>query len=392
MRSDSHIGSNAVTNGPQVGRNGPHVGRTGFVNGPSRYLCEMRRSFDRPLIILGFAFLGQCCVSTVAAANNAVMGESWLDGFATDLLAGAPWIPLTVAIFWLCRREPLRRPHRMRALAVHIAAAAIVIAVRGGYIYLLDPAMHWYPEAPPLGLVLVHSVRNNLFQYFMLVGVAHAIQLGGEAIDRARVTAELEVALARAEQAALAATLHPHFLFNTLQAVAEMVHRDVDAADRMLVQLGALLRRLLDDRRPLVPLRDELSFVADYLALEQVRFGSMLTIHWNIAEDLEAAEVPRLVLQPLAENAIRHGLWPTGRPGNLAITAHHRGDALAISICDDGIGLGSATTAGTGHGLASVRARLAHLYAGRATCAIGAGAVGGTQVRLELPLRPACAS
>ncbi|MGN6106786.1 MAG: sensor histidine kinase, partial [Kofleriaceae bacterium] len=318
------------------------------------------------LIVLGIAAAWWCLVALVSAANQVVQhGDPWLEGIADGLVASSLWIPLTVAVFALSRRVPLRRAGWPRRLAIHLGAAAAIVALRAAFIYSLDPWLHWYSEPPAFGEVLLHSVQNNLFLYFLITGVAHAVIYAREAIARARREAELSAALGRAELAALAATLHPHFLFNTLQAIAEMVHRDVEAADRMIVQLSAMLRRLLDDRRALVPLRDELAFVADYLALEQVRFGDLLAVRWDIAAEVGDVPIPRLSIQPLAENALRHGLWPAGRPGTLAIVARREGDELVVSVTDDGLGLGGAATAGSGLGLATVRARIDRMYPGR---------------------------
>lgn len=348
-------------------------------------------------IVLGVAAAWWTLFAFVGAANLVAQHAiPWGASLAYELVASVPWIAITVAIFALSRRFPLRGARWLRSLAVHGAAGVGVVLLRAAYIWSLDPWMHWYDAPPPFELVLLHSVRNNLFQYFMVVGVAHAVIYAGDAIATARREAALTAALARAEQSALAATLHPHFLFNTLQAVAELVHRDADAADRMLVQLGALLRRLLDDHRPLVPLGDELAFVADYLAIEQARFGAGLAVRWDIADDVRALPVPRLSVQPLVENAIRHGLWPAGRPGTLVIAAHRRGDDLVVEVRDDGLGLEAAAAAGSGpvsgHGLPTIRARLERLYPGRGEVALAARAGAGAEARVVIPCEAPCAS
>src|SRR5688572_13403453 len=242
-------------------------------------------------------------VALVGAANQyGLGGDSWRYALLTNVAGAVPWVPITVALHYLCLWRPLRGPRWPRALALHLLACAAVVAVRAVIIFAIDPWVHFYDATPRFVEVLQHSVRNNLFQYWLLVGVSHAVIYAREAIDRDRTAAQLEASLSRAELAALTATMDPHFLFNTLQAVAEMVHRDVDAADRMLVRLSAMLRRMLDDRRPLVPLRDELAFVRDYLAIEQVRFGDRLKLRWDVDPAVEDVPVPRLSIQPLAEN------------------------------------------------------------------------------------------
>lgn len=346
----------------------------------------MRRStLDRPLVIAGVATGWWLLIALVSAANARSRGaDGGWDALATALVAVAGWIPLTVAVFALVRRVPIRRAGWPRALAIHVAGAAAVVALRAIYIFALDPVIHFYDVAPRFVQVLMHSVENNLFVYWLFVGVGHAAIYARDAVERSRVAASLEVALARAEQAALSATMQPHFLFNTLQAVAELVHRDPDAADHAIVQLSALLRRLIDDRRQEVPLADELAFTRDYLAIEELRFGDRLAVTWDVEPALLDVAVPRLSVQPLVENALRHGLWPTGRPGRIAIAARRAADgAVAIEVTDDGRGLGPPGTAGSGLGL--VRARLERLYGGRGHLVLADAPGGGARAELVVP-------
>lgn len=356
----------------------------------------MRRPLlDRPAVITGVAALWWLLVALVGAANQyGLGGDSWRYALVTNVAGALPWVPLTVGLHYLCVWRPLRGPRWLQAFALHLLACAAIVGLRAAIIFTIDPWVHFYDQPPRFVEVLQHSVRNNLFQYWLLVGVSHAVIYAREAIERARTAAQLEASLSRAELAALTATMDPHFLFNTLQAIAEMVHRDADAADRMLVRLSAMLRRLLDDRRPLVPLRDELAFVRDYLAIEQVRFGDRLAVRWNIEPDVEHVPVPRLSIQPLAENALRHGLWPAGRPGQLAITARRDRDELVVTVSDDGLGLDATPASAGGHGLATVRARIERIYPGRAELALtprpGAGAE--AKVRIPWPMEVACAS
>jgi signal transduction histidine kinase len=345
-------------------------------------------------VVIGVAAVWWFSIALVGAANQVVqLGNPWHFALGVELAACASWVPLTAAIFWLSTRVRFGRARWGRALAIHLAGAAAVVGFRAVYIYTLDPWVHFYDAPPPFWLVLMHSVRNNLFQYFLVVGVSHAVVYAAEAVARSRNEAVLTAALRDAEQAALTAALQPHFLYNTLQSIAEMVHRDPEAADRMLVQLGAMLRRLLDDRRALVPLREELAYVADYLAIEQVRFGDRLAVRWDVDPDAGDVPVPAFSIQPLAENAIRHGLWPAGRPGTLAIVARRDGDRLAISVTDDGVGLSGASPPASGHGLRNVRARIAGLYAQGGELAIAARAGAGVEARVTLPCSGApCAS
>lgn len=361
-----------------------------------------RFSLDRPAVITGIAASWWLLVGLVSAANHYGIGAdgeavvTWSHALSVSLVSAAFWVPLTLLIYWLVRRFPLRRATWPSALAVHVVGAASIVVVRALLIYGLDPWLHWYPSPPRFQAVLMHSVENNLFLYWLFVGVGHAVVYARDAIERDRAATQLEIELGRAELAALKSSLHPHFLFNTLQAVAELVHRDPAAADRVIVQLSAMLRRLLDDGRQVVPLCDELAFVRDYLELEQVRFSDRLVVTWDVAPEVLDVSVPHLMLQPLAENALRHGLWPAGRPGRLEISAQREGDELVVTVSDDGVGLNGAKSGNgledrAGHGLATVRARVERLYRGRGHVALRSRSGAGAESRVVIPLGGACA-
>lgn len=350
----------------------------------------MRRWLDRPLGIALVATVWWTLIALIGAVN--APGRGGYDGgwpvLRSSLAAVAAWVPLTVGIHALVRRFPLRGARWGRALAVHCGGCAAVIVLRAVYIHSLDPWVGWYAATPPFGRVLMHSVENNFFSYWLFVGVGHAAIYARDAVERSRVAAELQVALGRAELGALAATLQPHFLFNTLGAIAELVHRDPAAADRAIVQLSAMMRRLIDDRRQLVPLRDELAFVRDYLDIEQVRFGDRLTVAWDVAPELLDLPVPRLSIQPLVENALRHGLWPAGRPGTLVIAAGAGGGALTVTVSDDGVGpavRAENPASHALHGLGLVRARVERLYAERGRLELAARPGGGARAELVVP-------
>ena len=348
----------------------------------------MRRStLDRPVVIVGVATAWWLLIALVSAANARSRGaDGGWDALVTALAAVAGWVPLTVAVYALVRRFPIRRAHWPRGLALHLGGAIAVVVIRALFIYLLDPWIHFYDAPPRFPEVLMHSVENNLFVYWLFVGVGHAVIYARDAMERSRVAAALEVALARAQQAALTATMQPHFLFNTLQAVAELVHRDPEAADRAIVQLSALLRRLIDDGRQEVPLADEIAFTRDYLAIEQMRFGDRLEVRWDVAPALLDVLVPRLSVQPLVENALRHGLWPTGRPGRLTIAAHRTDDAtLTVAVTDDGGGLRASSAPSSGHGLRTIRARLDNLYGPRGRLVVADLPGGGARAELVVP-------
>jgi len=188
--------------------------------------------------------------------------------------------------------------------------------------------------------------------------------------------------------------LNPHFLFNTLNAVSTLILADEnDKANRMVVKLSQFLRRSLEmEPMQMVTLRDELQAIHEYLEVEQIRFGDRLKIDWEVDEAAYSARVPSLLLQPIIENAIKYAIAPTEAGGHIRIAVSLSGDALNISVRDDGPGLDPssqqlATAAGTGLGLENIRARLQTLYGSRQSVRIDDVAAGGVQVNLQMPFQ-----
>ncbi|HEV2129507.1 MAG TPA: histidine kinase, partial [Longimicrobiaceae bacterium] len=197
--------------------------------------------------------------------------------------------------------------------------------------------------------------------------------------------------LTRAQLDVLKMQLHPHFLFNTLNAISALMHRDVPAADRMLARLGDLLRLSLEKAGTQeVTLRDELEFLEPYLEIEQTRFGDRLKVEWTIDSEALDAMVPHLILQPLVENSIRHGIAPRAAPGRIEISAQRSNGSLQLEVRDNGRGLNQGDQMrSTGVGLSNTRARLAQLYDGSHSFEVGGAPEGGVVVAMEIPFRPA---
>ncbi len=201
-----------------------------------------------------------------------------------------------------------------------------------------------------------------------IIAIAHAFFYYRETQRRALETAQLETRLVDAQLRALQSQLHPHFLFNTLHAISALMHRDVRAADRMLIQLGDLLRMTLDSvAHPEARLTEEMDFLAKYLEIEQVRLGDRLIVKFDVDPEVLDAVVPALLLQPLVENAIRHGIAPTGRPGMVTVAARREGEMLVMTVTDTGPGPNERAMAAlsTGIGLSNTRARLTHQFGAR---------------------------
>ncbi len=186
-----------------------------------------------------------------------------------------------------------------------------------------------------------------------------------ETQQRALREAQLETRLVEAQLQTLQHQLHPHFLFNTLHAISTLMHRDLSAAERMLVQLGDLLRLTLESStRPEVRLAEEIEFLEKYVQIEQIRLGERLTTLFDIETDVLDAAVPTLILQPLVENAIEHGIAPLGLAGRITVSAKREHDMLVMTVEDSGPGPSERAMAAlfTGIGLSNTRARLTYQF------------------------------
>jgi LytS/YehU family sensor histidine kinase len=256
---------------------------------------------------------------------------------------------------------------------VHVASALAYSVVQTAVIMALKAAMMARTSLPEhfpgwWSLTLEYYLRQLdwlLMTYLFLVGLAHALAYRRESETRALNAAQLETRLVEAQLQALQRQLHPHFLFNTLNTISGLIHTDAAAADTMIDQLGDLLRMTLHTSiTQEVPLKDELDVLQKYLEIEQTRFGNRLGVSMHIQPDTLDAKVPNLLLQPLVENAIRHGIAPNARHGWIEIHADRADADLTLQIRDSGDGLppDRLMALNRGVGLENTRARLEHLY------------------------------
>lgn len=212
---------------------------------------------------------------------------------------------------------------------------------------------------------LQQMLHTAVFIYFLIASVSYALSYYKRYRDEELRLVTIQARLAQAELQALKMQLHPHFLFNTLNAITTLIHRDPEAADKMTTHLSDLLRKTLDKENVQeVSLREELGFLARYLAIQQMRFGDRLRITRDIAPDILDAQVPNLILQPLAENAVEHGIVSNPDGGEIRLAAHRDGTTLVLTVANDGAGRHGQNGAHVsgGRGLANTRERLRQLY------------------------------
>lgn len=289
------------------------------------------------------------------------------------------WVPLTPLAMALARRFPFEPGRRGRDAVVHLAAAALLSTVKvlGERIVRL-----WVFGVAPY--LLPSSLALHFLVYWAIVGATRGFEYYRESQQRLLRASQTEARLNEARLQLLRAQLQPHFLFNALNTVAEMVHEDADRADRMIASLSDLLRVSLDEGDA-VPLAEEVRIAGLYLDIQQARFSDRLRIVWNVPDDCATTLVPRLLLQPLIENAIRHGLSPARSGGTIEISAHRSADALVLTISDDGAGVAAGPE---GMGLANTRARLA-AWSANASLDLRPRPGGGTIAEIALPERRA---
>ena len=305
---------------------------------------------------------------------------------------GSEWLilgALTPITYYLGRRFPLRRPRLARSIVAHVIGALVLClawAAAGALLRLIlgagpDGSLKLY-----FASWMLTSLPWSVFMYFTVLGCVYAFSYWAEAREREAQAARLAAQLAESRLGALRMQLNPHFLFNSLNALNVLVRdaRHVEAT-RMLELLSDVLRQVLRTDQPHeIPLEEELRFLRQYLAIEQVRFSDRLRVAFVVDDTLLDAAVPGFVLQPLVENALRHGIAKKRSAGSLEIGAKREEESLSLWVRDDGPGVDPASREGVG--LANTRERLRTLYGEEAELVLSAGET-GTLATIRIPLR-----
>jgi two-component system LytT family sensor kinase len=280
------------------------------------------------------------------------------------------WALFTPAIVWLSQHFRFERSSLARSLAVHVPS---VLLFSLAHIAAMQAVQWWLATAAGASFSWWQEVKGATLQtfdwemitYWAIAGISHAVLYYRESRDRALRASQLETRLVEAQLKTLQQQLQPHFLFNTLHAISALMHRDVEAADRTLMRLSDLLRMTLDTLgQHEVTLKSELEFLSKYLEIEQTRFADRLIVRFDVQPEALDTLVPTLLLQPLVENAIKHGVAKKAGPGHIDITARRDHDKLWIEVRDDGHGLSESALMALqkGIGVSTTRKRLQHQF------------------------------
>ena len=313
-----------------------------------------------------------------------------------QLVSGYIWFGISPVILYLAKRFPFDDGKWKTSLPVHVVACIVVAPIQ----LLFDSFVLTRLGYPPnrtfanffeaYRFFLVANVHLSMLIYMGVVGISSAYRYYQKYRERELRASQLEARLAQSRLQVLKMQLHPHFLFNTLNAISELIYKDRESADRMLTDLSDLLRMSFENLEVQeIPLKQELEFLRKYLEIEQMRFHDRLTVDMDIAPETLDASVPNMILQPLVENAIKHGIAPRVSGGRIDIHAARSNGHLEITVVDDGLGVpfGDVEHVPEGVGLSNTRRRLRHLYGDGHRFDLTNLENGGLGVSLEIPFR-----
>jgi two-component system LytT family sensor kinase len=325
-------------------------------------------------------------------------GKAWLRPFLIVFASWLPWALATPFVIQLARRWPIVRGGIFKALCLHLAAfAAISVLAETWSAFLRVIFNPWHRSPPPTFVntwsdLLVEQLMMFVIAYALIWTVTYAVDSRDKMARQMTETARLNEELSRAQLSVLRAQMDPHFMFNTLNSIAALVYEQrADAAVGMIVGLSEFLRRASEDsHRAQVTLREEVEYLQRYIDIQKVRFGDRLRVSIDVPEGLLAMQVPNLLLQPLVENAIKHGVSKRRSGGEIRVTGMCRDGALRLTVYNDGP-WAQEDLAVAPHrvGLGNLRTRLQILHGDRSELLLQPAEAGGVEVIVTLPLQEA---
>lgn len=339
------------------------------------------------LVVALWGLLAGHVVLTLRLAGRAPSLPAAVAGMVPLLVAMVGISPLVLGA---SRRISLARGQRLRGVLAHGGMLILVASLD----HLLERGLGFVTGLGAFRPVMSSPGWSGLLEalclagpfYLLMATANHTLDYRDALSRRTLQEAVLEAGQAKARLQSLQAQLHPHFLFNALNALYGHIPPEAENAQRMVVLLSDFLRRsLVEMDHELVPLESELSFAGLFLEIQALRFPDRMEVAWEVDPEARRARVPHLILQPLVENAVKHGFGGRPAPGRIWVVARREGASLDLEVLDDGPGPGGSTQPGSGTGLANVRRRLRTVYGDRAGLACGAREGGGFRARVRIP-------
>ena len=322
---------------------------------------------------------------------------NWVIVGVIELVYWNVWAACTPLVVALAKRFPLTGQRFVSHIAIHTVTSFMMAPLGSVTAYFLSRGLlellFRMTDPGALRLLSTFTVSvlsmsfTGILTYWLVVGLYQSVHFYQAAMERQTIAAQLETQLSHAELENLKSQLHPHFLFNSLHTIGVLMQEDVEAASHLLVSLGDLLRMALERRENEITLRSELEFVGKYLEIEQTRFHDRLKVRMDVPPDLLGVYVPSLALQPLVENAIKHGISVDSAAGRLEIAAQRNNGRVSLRVRDDGPGLAPGSRLRFGVGLTNVQSRLKQLYGEESSLELTRGDGRGCEAIITIPLR-----
>jgi two-component system, LytTR family, sensor kinase len=367
-----------------------------FENKPSG-ISRSQPRWRRVLLIWGiWTFIG--IVFTLQGYFTSYRSErpvAMVDSLYLQMTWSYLWALATPLVLWAAARLPIERNNWIRSSLLHVPISIVLSVILTALGFFVSWAYWGWTMGRPfsferMGRFVVANFTEGIGIYLLIALTGYALSYYRRYREGQVRTFQLEAQLSKAQLQALKMQLHPHFLFNTLHSISALLNKDTESARKMITRLGDFLRLTLENSGSQeVTLQQEMEFLSCYLEIERVRFQDRLVTRMDVAQQTLDAKVPNLILQPIVENAIRHGIAPRSTPGLIEIEAKNRNGTLRIQIRDNGPGLSGHRTSENvfkkGLGLANTEARLERLYGAAHLFDLRDRPDGGLIVTLELP-------